>query len=179
LYTKTARREVNRPSNEVTQLSEAATTAAGLSSAHTGDENAPTGGEGAMLFLIVGVLLVGLKLAEVGATAAWPWWVVLAPFGLAIVWWWYADRSGLNKRREMARMDDRKAQRRQSALQRLGLGYLGLDKAERRARRFQSARQRQIDKVEGKRAAQRARNRDSILGSRFNSDQHSTHDTKQ
>ena len=132
-----------------------------------------------MLFLIAGVLLVGLKLGEVGAVAAWPWWVVLTPFGLAILWWWYADRSGLNKRREMARMDDRKAERRQSALHRLGLGYLGLDKEERRARKFQAARQRQIDKVEGKRTAQRARNRDSILGSRFNNDQHSTHDTKQ
>ena len=132
-----------------------------------------------MLFLIAGVLLACLKLGEVGAVAAWPWWVVLTPFGLAIFWWWYADRSGLNKRREMARMDDRKAERRQSALQRLGLGYLGFDKEERRARKFQAARQRQIDKVEGKRTAQRARNRDSILGSRFNSDQHSTHDTKQ
>ena len=39
-----------------------------------------------MAFLILGVLLLVLKLAEFGPVAAWAWWVVLAPFGLAAAW---------------------------------------------------------------------------------------------
>ena len=36
-----------------------------------------------MLFLIIGVLLLLLKYLEIPPVAAWEWWVVLAPFGLA------------------------------------------------------------------------------------------------
>ncbi len=40
-----------------------------------------------MAFLILGILLLALKLAEFGPVATWSWWVVLLPFGLATAWW--------------------------------------------------------------------------------------------
>ena len=39
-----------------------------------------------MYLVLVGVLLVVLKFADVAPAAQWSWWVVLAPFGLAFVW---------------------------------------------------------------------------------------------
>ncbi len=124
-----------------------------------------------MAFVVLGCALLAMKFFEFGPVAAWPWWIVLAPFGLAVLWWWYADASGWTKRREMDRMEDRKAARRRTAMERLGLKYNSADKADRRAQKFLAARQREIDKIEGKRAAKRQKDRDSILGSRFDSQQ--------
>jgi small Trp-rich protein len=45
----------------------------------------------------------------------------LLPFGGALLWWWYADSSGLTKRREMDKMDARKEDRRRKNLDALGL----------------------------------------------------------
>lgn len=39
-----------------------------------------------MWFLAIGVLLLLLKWMEFGPVAHWSWWVVLAPFGLALIW---------------------------------------------------------------------------------------------
>ncbi len=75
-----------------------------------------------MAFLIVGLILLGLKLAELGPVAEWSWLWVLAPFGLAIAWWAFADMSGLTRRRAMKEMDDRKAERRERSMEQLGLG---------------------------------------------------------
>ena len=122
-----------------------------------------------MVFVVLGCLLLGMKYFEFGPVAAWPWWLVLAPFGLAMLWWWYADASGWTKRREMDRMEERKTKRRRTAMERLGLKYSSANKADRRAQKFLEARQREIDKVEGKRTAKRAKDRESILGSRFDS----------
>ena len=122
-----------------------------------------------MVFVVLGCLLIALKWAEFGPVAAWSWWLVLAPFGLAMLWWWYADASGWTKRREMDRMEDRKTLRRRNSMERLGLKFSKSDKSSRRAEKFLAARQREIDKVEGKRAEKRAKDRESILGSRFDS----------
>ncbi len=122
-----------------------------------------------MVFVVLGCLLIALKWAEFGPVATWSWWLVLAPFGLAVLWWWYADASGWTKRREMDRMEDRKTQRRRNSMERLGLKFSKSDKSSRRAEKFLAARQREIDKVEGKRAEKRAKDRESILGSRFDS----------
>ena len=122
-----------------------------------------------MFFVVLGCLLLLMKYFEFGPVAAWSWWIVLAPFGLAILWWWYADASGYTKRREMDRMEAKKVQRRRSAMENLGLRFRGSDKADKRAQRFLESRQRQIDKIEGKRAEKRARDRESIIGSRFDS----------
>jgi small Trp-rich protein len=59
--------------------------------------------------------------AEFGPFANWPWWAVLLPFGLAILWWEFADASGVTKRRAMEKMEKRKEERRDRALEALGL----------------------------------------------------------
>lgn len=70
-----------------------------------------------MAFLVLGVILLALKLADVGPVAALGWTWVLAPFGLAAVWWWWADWSGYTKRRAMAKEEARKAERLEKARQ--------------------------------------------------------------
>ncbi len=76
-----------------------------------------------MPMVIVGVLLLVAKLAEFGPFGNWSWWIVLAPFGAAVLWWEFADSSGWTQRRVMDKMDERKAQRRQRAMEALGLGH--------------------------------------------------------
>ena len=89
-----------------------------------------------MLFVIVGVVLIVLHIAGVGPMAAWTWnltgdlWKFCLPFLLAIAWWAWADKSGLNKRREIERMDEKRRERRQKNLE-----SLGIDLRNRRSRR--------------------------------------------
>lgn len=64
-----------------------------------------------MYFLGIGVLLLALKLLEVDPVATWSWLYVLAPFGLAALWWAWADASGYTKRKAMEKMDNIKAKR--------------------------------------------------------------------
>lgn len=61
-----------------------------------------------MYFLGLGLILLVMKYLEMGPVAAWNWWVVLAPFGLAVVWWAWADASGYTKRKAMEREDARR-----------------------------------------------------------------------
>jgi small Trp-rich protein len=75
-----------------------------------------------MGFLIVGVLLLVMKVAEFGPVAELSWMWVLLPFGLAVAWWAFADSTGLTQRRAMRKMDARKEERRQRSLEQLGLG---------------------------------------------------------
>lgn len=74
-----------------------------------------------MPLVIIGVLLIALKLAGVGFLADLSWWWLAAPFGLAVLWWEFADSSGLTKRRAMDKMEKRKADRRDRQLEALGL----------------------------------------------------------
>lgn len=73
-----------------------------------------------MWFVAIGVLLLVLKLVGVAPVGEWSWLWVLAPFGLAVLWWAWADSSGLTQKRAMKRMDDRKEARREKALEALG-----------------------------------------------------------
>jgi small Trp-rich protein len=75
-----------------------------------------------MPFVIIGVLLLIAKWAEFGPFATWSWWVILAPFGVAVLWWEFADSSGWTKRREMNKMEQRKLDRREKAMEALGMG---------------------------------------------------------
>ena len=75
-----------------------------------------------MPMVIVGVLLLAAKWTEFGPFATWSWWIVLAPFGIAALWWEFADASGWRKRREIEKMEKRKAERRERAREDLGLG---------------------------------------------------------
>jgi small Trp-rich protein len=74
-----------------------------------------------MVLVVIGVLLLAAKLADFGPTAGWSWWLVGAPFVGAVLWWRFADATGHTQRRAMRKMDDRKAQRRDRALEALGL----------------------------------------------------------
>ena len=79
-----------------------------------------------MVFLAIGVLMIGLHFAGIGPSAAWTWeisgdlWKFCLPFALAMAWWSFADKSGLNKRREIEKMDAKKAARRQENMISLG-----------------------------------------------------------
>lgn len=78
-----------------------------------------------MYFVVLGVLLLVMKVAEFGPVAEWSWGWVLAPFGLAMAWWAWADSSGLTKRREMEKIEEKKQQRRIDNLDALGMDAKG------------------------------------------------------
>lgn len=122
-----------------------------------------------MPLVVIGLLLIALKAAEVGPFAACPWWLATTPLVLAILWWRFSDATGMDKRREMDRLADRKAQRRKEALTATGQSPEG-EKEKRGAEKALAARQREIDRVEGRRAKVREKARDSILGSRYDSE---------
>lgn len=120
-----------------------------------------------MLFIVIGVLLIALKLGDVGPVAGWPWWVVLMPFALAALWWAFADSSGLTKKREMDKLEDRKVERRRKAMDALGIDRTRQDResAAVRARRVAAAR------VEGAREQVREKNEKTIRDSVFDNQQ--------
>jgi len=74
-----------------------------------------------MAFLLLGLALLAMKALEFGPVAAWSWWAVLAPFGLAVLWWAYSDATGRTQRVAMAKMEKRKVERRQRDMEALGL----------------------------------------------------------
>ncbi len=74
-----------------------------------------------MYFLSAGVVLLLLKYLELGPVAGWSWWVVLSPFVLAVFWWAWADSSGYTRRKQMEKMDQRKADRIEKQRKALGL----------------------------------------------------------
>lgn len=64
-----------------------------------------------MYFLGIGLLLLVLKYMEIGPVATWAWWMVLTPFGLAVLWWMWADGTGYTKRKAVERENARKQAR--------------------------------------------------------------------
>ncbi len=74
-----------------------------------------------MLFLGLGIILLGLKYLEIGPVAAWAWWVVLAPFGLAVAWWAWADWSGYTKKKAVEKENARKQTRIDKSREALGI----------------------------------------------------------
>jgi small Trp-rich protein len=64
-----------------------------------------------MPMLIIGVILAGLKLAELGPFAKLSWWWVAVPFILSIFWWEVIEPMfGLDKKKdhEMAEYEKKK-----------------------------------------------------------------------
>ena len=122
-----------------------------------------------MWFILIGVALIGLKLADIAPVAGWAWWWVLSPFALAAAWWAYADGSGLTKRREMDNLEERKKERRRKAMDalRINLDHQRRGDGAERARRLAATR------VETPRAEKREKNekvvRDSVFDSRHDS----------
>lgn len=74
-----------------------------------------------MLFLGLGLVLLAMKYLEMGPVAEWPWYVVLAPFGLAVVWWAWADFSGYTKKKAVQKENDRRKARIDKNRDNLGL----------------------------------------------------------
>ena len=58
-----------------------------------------------MYFLGIGIVLLILKLMQIGPVAGRRSLIVLTPFALAAAWWVWADASGYTKRKEMEKMD--------------------------------------------------------------------------
>jgi small Trp-rich protein len=112
-----------------------------------------------MWFVVIGCLLLALKMGEVDPVAAWSWWIILAPFGLAVLWWAFSDSMGLTQAREIRKMEDRKVERRRRAMDALGLNW-------RRDRRVAVIKeQRRVEPVKDeppKRGDQERHNRDVI-----------------
>ena len=75
-----------------------------------------------MFFVLIGVLLTALKFFEIGPVAAWSWWIVIAPYGLALAWWAFADATGRTAQAQADKVDDKARLRRQRNLEALGLG---------------------------------------------------------
>jgi small Trp-rich protein len=123
-----------------------------------------------MFFIIVGVLLIVAKLADFGPVAAWSWWIVLAPFGAAAAWWAFADGSGMTKRREMEKLEDKKVERRRKAMEALGIDRNRQDRETAAAKSRRAA----VARVEGARAQVREKNAktvgDSVFDSRHSDD---------
>ncbi len=64
-----------------------------------------------MYLLGLGLVLLAMKYLEIGPVAAWDWWFVLAPFGLAALWWAWADTTGYTKKKAMERENARRQSR--------------------------------------------------------------------
>ena len=85
-----------------------------------------------MYFLVLGIILLLLKYLEIGPVAAWSWYTVLAPFGLAALWWAWADWSGYTKRKIIERENARKQARIDRQRSNLGLLSSKSNRAKRR-----------------------------------------------
>ena len=64
-----------------------------------------------MYLLGIGIVMLAMWYAEVGPVAAWPWYIVMSPFALAVLWWWWADWSGYTKKKAVEREVLRKKNR--------------------------------------------------------------------
>ena len=78
-----------------------------------------------MWFVALGVLLLVLNFAGVGAVGRLVWWadawIMLGPFVLAAIWWFIADSTGRTQRKAMDKMDAKKEARRVQQMESLGL----------------------------------------------------------
>lgn len=88
-----------------------------------------------MPLVIIGVLLGLAKWLEFGPFAEMSWWWVVGVFVAAALWWEFADSSGLTKRREIEKMEQKKRDRRDKAMEALGLGSRRREKVIARAQR--------------------------------------------
>jgi small Trp-rich protein len=116
---------------------------------------------------------VALKLAELAPVSEWSWFLVLAPFALAVAWWAWSDKSGRTQRQAMRMDQERKDERRRNVAKGMGMLKLFDRKVAAKLRhaedREKAARQKQIDKIVAQRERQRQAIRDSVLTTRMDS----------
>ncbi len=115
-----------------------------------------------MWSVLVGAILLVLKLADVAPVTDWSWWLVLSPFGVAVLWWAYADGTGLTRKRQMDKLDERRDARRRQAFEALGIDprLAGRNRAQTQA--VKRAHDEKAAKVEAARTATRQRNEDTL-----------------
>ncbi len=91
-----------------------------------------------MWFVAAGVLMLVLNFAGIGAVGRLVWWgdawIILAPFGLAALWWFIADATGFTQRKAMEKMEAKKEARRVQSMEALGLRKPGQKSGQRRRR---------------------------------------------
>ena len=81
-----------------------------------------------MLFVVIGVILLVMNWTGVGPPASWNFdllgdlWKFAWPFVAAVLWGAWADSTGRTQRKAIERMEQRKVDRREKALEALGLG---------------------------------------------------------
>jgi small Trp-rich protein len=85
-----------------------------------------------MYFLGLGLILLFMKYMDIDPVTAWNWMIVLAPFGLAVVWWAWADSSGYTKKKAMEVEQARTKARIDKTREAIGLLNTGKDKKKRR-----------------------------------------------
>ena len=90
---------------------------------------------------------------------------VLSPFAAAAVWWAYADSSGLTKKREMDKLENKKLERRRKNMEAMGIDRerQKTDDVAMRVRRAAAQR------VESERNKKREKNEQVIKDSVFDS----------
>jgi small Trp-rich protein len=76
-----------------------------------------------MLFLLLAILFLVLKYLAVGFVAAYSWWWVCLPLGMAMAWWSWSDASGRSRRLAMEKMEERRLARIQKSKDALKSGY--------------------------------------------------------
>jgi small Trp-rich protein len=75
----------------------------------------------------VGLLLFVMHALDIGPPGRWnleffgDLWKFLVPFGLAALWWAFADSTGLTQKRAVRKMEQRAQKRRERDLRNLGL----------------------------------------------------------
>ncbi len=75
-----------------------------------------------MYLLGLGLIFLAMKSFGWGMVAAWDWWFVLSPFGLAMAWWAWADWSGYTKKKSIEKENARKKARIDKNREALGMG---------------------------------------------------------
>ena len=64
-----------------------------------------------MYLLGLGLIFLAMKYFQMNPVAGWDWWIVLSPFGLAVLWWAWADWSGYTKKTAVQRDNARRQAR--------------------------------------------------------------------
>jgi small Trp-rich protein len=100
----------------------------------------------------VGVVLVVLYALDVAPVANWAWGWLLIPFAAAAAWWHFSDSTGLTQRRAIEKMERRKVERRDRALEALGLDHRR-EKQVARAREDAAERRTSADPTQADRSA--------------------------
>ena len=74
-----------------------------------------------MYLLGIGLVLLAMKYYEYGPVATWEWTWVLTPFGLAVLWWWWADWSGYTKKKAVEKENQKRQARIDKSKEKLGI----------------------------------------------------------